>query len=100
MSAGVGLGYGTKEKISVKNIEGFGTTYDTAYAGYQIGVNFDNKNKINIERGMVLSKQGVLKLQKEFCSELYVLEKSSSKSIEELKSGCCYTIFANTIKAY
>ncbi len=94
------LGYGTKEKISVKNIEGFGTTYDTAYAGYQIGVNFDNKNKINIERGMVLSKQGVLKLQKEFCSELYVLEKSSTKSIEELKSGCNYTIFANTIKAY
>ena len=69
------VGFGTDKKAVVTGVEMFRKLLDEGQAGDNVGLLLRGVEKTEIERGMVLAKQGSITPHTAFDSEVYVLTK-------------------------
>jgi len=69
------VGLGDTRLTTVTGIEMFQKTLDEGMAGDNVGLLLRGIQKADIERGMVLAKEGTISAHKEFESEVYILTK-------------------------
>lgn len=69
------VGLGDTKSTTVTGVEMFQKTLDEGVAGDNVGILLRGLQKVDIERGMVLSKPGTITPHNTFESEVYVLTK-------------------------
>jgi elongation factor Tu len=69
------VGLGDTRQTTVTGIEMFQKTLEEGMAGDNVGLLLRGIQKADIERGMVLAKEGTISAHKEFESEVYILTK-------------------------
>jgi elongation factor Tu len=69
------VGFGSDKKTVVTGVEMFRKLLDQGQAGDNVGLLLRGVDKEQIERGMVLAKQGSITPHTQFSAEVYVLTK-------------------------
>jgi elongation factor Tu len=78
------VGLGETRQTTVTGVEMFQKTLNEGFAGDNVGILLRGVQKSEIERGMVLAKEGAITPHTEFEGEVYILKK---------EEGGCHTAF-------